>query len=364
MRTTLERLTIAAMAKSKKKTRVLTNGPPQKKRTEQSVKKKTPQTEPSLFDAGKAKRDLKAAEFDHETVARPVWAAIEACSAAIDSSSPGDKILVSLMRAMRETHGSMCAVFAAAQKTEKVGRSTGQWVDMLLLARPQYDAAFVALLVAQDENTWVPKYRKAGWAAHASRHFFMSRRFEETPSGKKLKKTNIERLTEMARGVGVTQRECDATIATVLGQPAPAGTTKADQIEPLPTPGKACSHLRGGPYEKLGRLLYKQWKFLCDPAHVGIASIWLRGVIRGGHSGAVPLRLREAFIHDHVVLQSIIPSFVAIMAVVSLFGHRHRENPDLLATIVNAWPPLESSTFEGSIIWDGWGRQALGVLPE
>ena len=316
------------------------------------------------FDAGKAKQNLDVAEIDHDAVARPIWTTIESCSATISPSSPGDKILVLLMQAMRETHRSMRAVLTAAKRIEKKGQPTGRWVDVLLLARPQYDAAFIALLVAHDENTWVPRYGKAGWAAHALRHFFMFRRFENTPSGKKLKETNIERLKKGAQWAGVTQRECDATIAEILGQPPPSGITDADRIKPLPTPGEALQRLRGGHYEELARLLYQQWKFLCDPAHVGIASIWLRGIIRGGQRGAVPPRLREGFIHDQIVMHSIVPSFVAIVTVASVFGYRHRNDPDLLALIVKAWRPLERSTVEGSIIWDGWVRQALGILDE
>lgn len=321
--------------------------------------------DPRRFDAGKAKRDLQVAELDHDAVAQPIWTAIEACAAAVNPASPGDKILVALMQAMRETHGSMRAVLTAADKIERKDGPTGRWVDMLLLARPQYDAAFIALLVAHDENTWVPRYGKAGWAAFfALRHSFMFRRFENTPAGKRLKETNIRRLTAAAQRVGVTQRECDSTIAEVLGQPAPAGCTDADRIRPLPTPGKALRDLAGGDYAELGRLLYQQWKFLCDPAHVGIATIWLRGIIRGGQPGAVPPRLREKFIHDQIITHSIVPSFVAVMAVASVFGFRHRGNPHLLAAIVKAWHPLEQSTIEGSILWEGWVRQALGVLAE
>ena len=337
------------------------------KSTSKGAKKKSAKplkVDPRRFDAGKAKREPEDAELDHDSIARPIWTAIEACSAAIDQSSPGDKMLVPLMRAMRDTHGSMRAVFTEAGKLEELDRPNGRWADMLLLARPQYDAAFVGLLVAQDENTWVPKYGKAGWAAHALRHFFTFRRLENTSAGKKLKQTNIARLTKSAQWAGVTQRECDATIAEVLGHSPPSGTVDADRIKPLPTPGEASQYLKGGPYEELGRLLYQQWKFLCDPAHVGIASIWLRGVIRGGQPGSVPVHHREKFIHDHIVVQSIVPSFVAIMSLASVFGYRHKDNSDLLAAVVGAWRPLERGTIEGSIIWDGWVRQALGVLPE
>lgn len=331
----------------------------EKKKATKSLK-----CDPHRFDAGKARRDLALVEFTHDAIARPVWTAIEACSSAINPTSPGDKILVSLMRAMQETHNSMRAVFTAAERMESGARPTGRWVDMLLLARPQYDAAFIALLLAHDENKWVPLYGKAGWAANALQHFFAFRRFENTPSDRKLRKTNIERLTKGAQWVGVTQRECDATIAEVLGQPPPSDITDADRIKPLPTPGKALQHLRGGEYEELARLLYQQWKFLCDPAHVGIASIWLRGIIRGGQPGSVPPRLREGFIHDQIILHSIVPSFVALMTVASVFGFRHRDDANLLAAIIKAWRPLERSTIEGSIIWDGWVRQAMRVLDE
>ena len=86
------------------------------------------------FDAGKARRDLDIAEYDHDAIARPIWSATERCANAISPSSPGEKILVPLMRAMRETHSSMRAVFTAAERIDKSDRPTGHWVDMLLLA--------------------------------------------------------------------------------------------------------------------------------------------------------------------------------------------------------------------------------------
>ncbi len=260
----------------------------------------------------------------------------------------------------------MRAIFTAAEKIEKMDRPTGRWVDMLLLARPQYDAAFVGLLVAQDEKTWVLKYGKAGWASMALRHFFMFRRFENTPSGRQLTQMNIDRLTKMAEWIGVTQTECDATIADVLGKSPPQGVSRSDRIKPLPTPGDVLKQglLKGGDYEELGRLLYQQWKFLCDPAHVGIGSLWLRETIRGGYGGAIPPHSREDFIWNHVVQQAILPSLVAIVTVASVFGFRRRSNAELLAAIVKAWQPLESGSVEGSIIWQGWARRALGVLPD
>ena len=123
----------------------------------------------------------------------------------------------------------------------------------MLLARPQYDAAFVGLLVAQDENTWVPKYGKAGWAAEAIHQYFLLRYYKDTPRGRKLKNVNVKRRKQTAKWVGVTPREYDATIAEVVGEQPPPGCTSADRIEALPTPGGALPYLKGGPFEELGR---------------------------------------------------------------------------------------------------------------
>jgi hypothetical protein len=334
-----------------------------RKRMNEKSGAKPPKIDPHRFDAGAARRDLVVTEIDHDAVARPIWAAIEACSGAINPMSPGDKILVALMQAMRETHNSMRAIYTAAGLMEKKEGQSGRWVDMLLLARAQYDAAFNGLLVAHDEAQWAPRYRKAGWAAMARQHFYGLRRFKNTSAGASLKPVNLRRLKAMARCEGVTVREWVATAAEVRGTSLRCSATTADRIDPLPTPGEivAKKYLADGSYEALGRLLWQHWKFLCDPAHVGIATLWLRVLIRDVPQDCVPIGRRQEFINEHVVSQSVIPSLVATLTLVAVFAVRHQDNPDLLAKVVTAWGPLEH-TLEGGVVWDGWARGALGVL--
>ena len=52
------------------------------------------------------------------------------------------------------------------------------------------------------------------------------------------------------------------------------------------------------------------------------------------------------------------------MTLVAVMAFRHKEDVDLSAGTVKAWRVLEKGTHAGDIIWDGWVRGALGVLPE
>ena len=49
------------------------------------------------------------------------------------------------------------------------------------------------------------------------------------------------------------------------------------------------------------------------------------------------------------------------MTIVTVLAARHRDDTDLRDKVVAAWHGLRRGTLEGSIIWDGWARDALGV---
>ena len=159
------------------------------------------------FEAGKATDDLDTSEMKHDGVAGPVWAAIQATIAAMDPKSPGEQMLCQLLRAVKETHGSMRAVYTAAAAIENSEEQSGRWTDMLVLARAQFDALFNGLLIADDEARWTSAYKKAAWKTMAQRHFYESRRFENTPAGEALKTVNVPRLRRLATW-GLTRRRC------------------------------------------------------------------------------------------------------------------------------------------------------------
>jgi hypothetical protein len=311
------------------------------------------------FEAGKATHDLDTSQMDHDAVARPVWAALEATIAARNPMSAGDQILCQLLRGMKETHHSMQAVYGAAVDIERAEGQSGCWIDMLLLARAQFDAVFNGLLVADDAARWASVYKKAGWKTMAQRHFYELRRFGSTPAGRALKTANVPRLQRLARWAGVTDAEWKATEAEVNGITAPPGPKKPPDF---PTPGRALRELKTASFQELGRLLYPHWKFLCDAAHAGPATLLLRALIQQIVPGkAVPAKARDDFIYKHAA-GSLRSSLAASLTLVTVAALAHRSDADLSGRIVTAWGPLEKGTVEGNVIWHQWARDALGVL--
>ncbi len=317
------------------------------------------------FDPGEASQELATGEVAYDDLENRVWRAMNAAIAARTHGDLAERDIEQILRAMRETHESMRSVYSMANRVEKKTKQpTGRWLDAVLLARPQYDAAFVALLLAHDYQEWGPKYHKAGWAANAVRSFYNLRRFQKTPAWQKEKTRIIRHLKEHARQLGIGVREWIATTAEVRGKPMRYRAASRDTVCSLPTPGQIVqrSILQSGPHARLSQLLWQQWKILCDPAHIGIGILINKAVIRGEPSDGELDRTRERFIEGEVVDRSIKPSFVAVMTVVTLLAERHKDNADMLGLVDQAWDVLEKGTIEGGVVWDGWAGAALGVL--
>ncbi len=289
------------------------------------------------FDPGEASQELATGEVAYDDLATTVWRAMNAAITARTQGDLAERDIEQILRAMRETHESMRSVYSTAnQVEEKTKLPTGRWLDAVLLVRPQYDAAFVALLLAHDYGEWGPKYRKAGWVANAVRSFYNLRRFQKTPAWQKEKTRIIRHLQEHARQLGVGVREWIASTAEVRGKPMRFGAVSSDVVRSLPTPGQIVQRniLQNSSHERLSELLWQQWKILCDPAHIGIGILINKAVLRGEPSDGVLDRTRERFIGGEVVDRSIKPSFVAIMTVVTLLAERHKDNADMLGLVV------------------------------
>lgn len=310
------------------------------------------------FEAGEAPNDLDTSESNHDAVAGPIWTAMDETAAAMDSHTEGNQVLRQLLRGMRETHGSMRTIFGAATAIERAQEQSGRWTDILVLARSQFDAVFAGLLIADDEASWTSAYKKAGWETMAQRHFYQVRRFENTPSGQALKTTNVMRLQRLAEWAGITSAEWSATEAQVWGKSNPPG---AQPIKRFPTPGTALQKLRTASFQELGRLLYPPWKFLCDAAHAGLATLLLRALIRDVPGNAAPGGARDDFIYKQVGA-SLGSSLAAGLTLVTVAALPHCSNADLCDKIVAAWEPIERGTLEGNVIWHQWARRELGVL--
>lgn len=314
-------------------------------------------------DPGIARQDMITDEVDHDALANQIWTAMERAIAAAANYNYAEVNIPQLLRSMRETHGSMRAVYTAATRVEDAKKEpTGRWADMLILSRAQLDAVFIGLLLAHDPQKWGPKYYKSGWATDAQMHFYAMRRFVGLKSEQEIRNRNVFCLKMRARFCQVTAKEWIATLSAVRGKPMRFGATNDDRIKPFPTPGQIADLLKGGRYEALGVLLWQEWKFLCDPAHAGLATLTLRHAMRDQQIGDVGSAKRAEMIQQEVLARSIHPSLVAIMTLTTVLAVMHRDNPDLLAAVVEGWKILEQGTREGGIIWDNWASGALGVL--
>jgi len=129
-----------------------------------------------------------------------------AMNAAIAANTKEDRMahdVGDILKAMWDTHASIISVYVAAERVEKeTDRYTGRWMDTLLLARPPYEALFIALLLAHDYQKWNLAYHRAGWAAEARQSFHTYRRYGRTQPMRELHVRNIKKLKTWARGVG------------------------------------------------------------------------------------------------------------------------------------------------------------------
>ena len=332
-------------------------------RTKKTNKKSKPlNVDPKRFDSGTASRNLDQVALNYKSMVQPIWDAIEQAKKSIDQNSPGDIAIHGLLLSMQETHKNLIALIKASEKAEAKGNLSGRCTDAFLLARAQYEAAFISLLIAHDELHWVPQYGKSGWRSHALRHFFMYRRFQNTPQGAKLNDTNKKKLEQSAKWLVITKEEWEATEAEALGNSPPAHITSEHKIDEMLTPGGARDRLKHSQFEQLSHLLYQQWKFLCDPSHVGIATMWLRTTISNTDQQGFTKAQREEFIHNQIIVPSVIPSLVAVLSTLTVFLLRHPDNSELTQAISDAWDQINTCTIEGSIIWDEWARDVLAPL--
>jgi hypothetical protein len=169
-------------------------------------------TEYDKIDTGERSDDLRRDEISNPRLADQIWCAVNRAKAK-SNAGIAESSISTLLTAMRETHDSMIFLYDRIQKYEKDKTlMVGQWVDMLFLGRPQFDALFIGILFAHDANTWVPAYQKAGWAADARRVVHDLRRYRRTPSGRRTRRIIRTQLQNHAITVGVTLNEAKATI--------------------------------------------------------------------------------------------------------------------------------------------------------
>ena len=314
------------------------------------------------YEAGRSSTEPAMRDLDYERIWERVSTAANAVCAECSKHESRARDISDIAQSMVETHQSMRSVYSSAGRIEENGEKTGRFADTLLLARPQFDALFVGLLLAIDYKHWGPIYRKASWATEAKRAFYVYRRHRSLPTSRNLHSSNLKKLKTWARGLNLTTQQWVATLAEVRGKELRCGATSKDAIETFPTPGQVMSQdtFVGGPYERVAQLIWQQWKFLCDPAHIGMSILVIKGALR--HETTLEGTRREEYLQQKIVVGAFNPSFVAILTLLTVLATMLKPDADIRGRVVQAWTDLDEGTTEGELIWNEWAREALGVM--
>lgn len=313
-----------------------------------------------------AKADLDSGRRDYAAIMAPVWKLSEAIVRRVPPKDGQIFVPGAILRSMGDTHESMRSILKASEEQATQGSTaSGRCYDVLYLARPQVESVFVALLLLHDWNKYGPLYRKAAWAKAVHNCHYQYLRVQHTVTGRAWWAQQVEYWRSMAGQIGITEAEAKAFLSDLTGEQLSKSERKAGSVALFPNPGDITGDgrlLHGSACEKLGDMLYYQWKQLCDPVHVGLESIMTKAYLRGDPIDSCAFMTREdvdqGIIHRSVGTSMVCITSLATAITVSLF----RNDVSLIKLCADAWDSHRTGLFLSSLIWDNWARSALGIL--
>lgn len=271
-------------------------------------------------------------------------------------------ILSDLVLSMWETHESMRAILKAAEEYEgETGRLTGGHADAILLARPQLESVFIALLILHDERDYVPKYHRAGWAATLRSQYATYEAMKDRQEIVDWWERQKDLFVTLGAKWGLTEANLAVIIAQARDEPI-AEDRRAYRIRPLPIPGEIVDRnlLAGSAFAALIAPLYRQWKIACDPVHLGIPILAAKTFLRGGAIDNVPEIDRAVYLTSDIHHNSIIQSVVALLTCTTAIAiSRFETESELLDKCGEAWAPIQARVPSAISIWNDWAASAL-----
>ncbi|MHC5024801.1 MAG: hypothetical protein ACYTGG_13005 [Planctomycetota bacterium] len=312
-------------------------------------------------DTGAAR--LERAEMAYSELISPIAELRRLVRDELASPDGATHILGDLITAMWETHESMRAILAAAEKCEEdTGRSTGGHADAVLLARPQLESVFIALLILHDEIEFVPRYHRAGWAATLKASYLTYEMMGDTAEIADWWERQKLLFVEQGSAWGLTEDHLDTVIAEARGDEL-TEEQRAHRIRHLPMPGSILNEsiLQGSSFEPLVAPLYREWKVACDPVHLGIPILAAKTFLRGGLIDNVTGIDRAVYLTSDIHHNSIIRSAIAMLTCLSAIAiGRFGANREILDKCDESWGPLRTRVPAAMSIWREWAERALG----
>lgn len=180
-------------------------------------------------------------------------------------------------------------------------------------------------------------------------------------SAKEFKKKLDAEIYDYAKDFDVTPDEVETLRSELHGTPLDSKYSETP-IQPMPNTGSVEDVIKDPALKKVAQRLYLAFNDLCNYSHGGFLSVMIGGLL-GGHIKSVDQSKADAFFEKQVVDPSFPCSYVCMMTAATLFGLPHKDDPELVAALMNGWSPhLCDATALGIVVWDSWARDALNVI--
>ncbi len=305
---------------------------------------------------------LARAEIAYQDLIAPINELRRAVVQHLRGPEETTHILGDLAISMWETHESMRAILKAAEEYEQDAEHlTGGHADAILLARPQLEAVFIALLILLDEQEYVPRYHRAGWAATLRSSYETHRALGHVDEIANWWTRQQQLFVEQGAVWGLTE----AHLAVVVAEARDDELTpeqRAFRVRPLPMPGAIVNEslLEGSAFAALAEPLYRQWKVACDPVHLGIPILAAKSFLRGGAIDNVTGIDRAVYLTSDIHHNSIIRSAIGMLTcLTAIVVGRFGTDRQLLDRCVESWGLLRAHVPAAITIWNGWAESAI-----
>jgi len=258
-----------------------------------------------------------------------------------------------LLRSMKLTHRSM-VVLVTKGKQEHSG-------DLLPLTRLQVERLFVCMLLTEDPDKYLPRFRKAAWKAHATSFYRDQAELGHLNHCKEYYATQEAEIAEFGRMMDADDDEIATLAAQLKGQQLGSGFSWKE-IPVLPNLASVEDVVSDPGLKAVARRFYLAYNELCHYSHGGFLGVMIGGLL-GGKIKSVDASGADVFFERQVVERTFPCSYVCMMTAATLFGLDYLDDPDLVATVIAGWSPhLCDAMTLGIVVWDAWAKQALGAL--